>query len=124
MSSGLGLLASNPGLYYAPVGDVSGATYYTVNSTTGVWSSATDVDFTGVLLKDLGKIVYYHPTNSVASPATAPPVDVRKVALVTNVGVTQTTYYIPVGTRVRGLKTQQTSIPSCWVAQTASGVAQ
>lgn len=130
MSSGLRLPAVS-GHYYASVVD-GNATYYTVNGS-GVWSSATnDVDMTGLVFRDLGKVVYFHPVNSLTTgqgaPAsvaqTAPPVDVRRVAVVDATGVvTGTTYYVPLGTRARGTRAQQHEIPSCWIAQTAAAVA-
>lgn len=119
MSSGLRLL-SDPGLYYVSV-DVSSAAHYTVNSN-GEWSATTMVS-TDKVFKDLGKIVYYDPVKSNASPATAPPVDVRKVAELGTDGLSGTALYIPLGTRVKGTRAQQGNIPPCWVAQTAAGVA-
>lgn len=124
MSTGIRTLA-DPGHYYVSV-DAASANHYTLNSTTGTWTDAT-ADFSGKVFKDLGKIVYYHPTNSTAASGTrtAPPVDVRKVAEVSTSGLVSTgqVYYVPLGTRVRGLKTQQTGIPSCWIVQVAANVA-
>lgn len=121
MSSGLRLPAVS-GNFYASVVD-GNAPYYTVNSA-GVWSGATtNVDMTGLLFHDLGKVVYFHPVNSELGSPTAPPVDVRKVAVVDATGVvTGTTYYVPLGTRVRGTRAQQNAIPSCWIAQSAAAV--
>jgi len=121
MSSGLRTLA-DPGLYYVSV-DSDTSPHYTLAS--GKWTDAT-ANFNNKVFKDLGKTVYYHPVDSLPASGTrtAPPVDVRKVAELTSTGmVTGTVYYIPLGTRVRGLKTQQHDIPSCWVAQIAAGVA-
>lgn len=124
MSTGLCTFV-NPGRYYVSV-DANDAPHYTLDTTTGTWTDAT-ANFSGKVFKDLGKIIYYHPVNSspVSGTRTAPPVDVRKVAEVSTSGLVSTgqVYYIPLGTRVRGLKTQQTSIPSCWVVQVATSVA-
>ena len=130
MSTGLRTLV-NPGRYYVSV-DADVATHYTLNTSTGVWSSAS-ADFSGKVFKDLGKISYFHPVNSLTTgegaPAsvaqTAPPVDVRKVAEVTTSGLESTgqVYYVPMGTRVRGTRAQQNNIPSCWVVQVAASVA-
>lgn len=119
MSSALRTLA-NPGRYYVSV-VADNATHYTLNSTTGVWDSSS-ADFSDKILKDLGKIVYFDPTNT---DNTAPPVDVRKVAEVTTEGLVSTgqVYYVPLGTRVRGTRADQEDIPSCWVVQVAASVA-
>jgi hypothetical protein len=128
MSSGLRTLA-NPGLYYVSV-DVNDALHYVLSN--GTWDVST-TDMGDKIFRDLGKTVYFHPVNSLTTgegaPAavaqTAPPVDVRLVAEVDSSGVggNSTTYYIPLGTRVRGTRAQQESIPSsCWVAQAAAGV--
>lgn len=123
MSSGLRTL-SDPGLYFVSV-TLGTANHYTLNATTGAWTDATGT-FTDKVFRDLGKIHYYDPVRSVPASGnrTAPPVDVRKVAELTVDGVeTGQVYYIPLGTRVRGLRTQQNDIPSCWVAQAAAGIA-
>lgn len=120
MSSGIRKLPE-PGHYYVSV-DADNAPHYTLAD--GKWTDAT-ANFSDKVFKDMGKTYYYDPVKSVPASGTrtAPPVDVRKVAEVSTDGVTATVYYIPLGTRVRGKKDQQSGIPSCWVAQTAARVA-
>ena len=124
MSSGLRARA-DPGLYFVSI-DADSSPHYTLNTETGKWTDAT-ANFSNKVFKDLGKIIYYDPVESLAASGTriAPPVDVRKVAELTAQGVesTGTVYYVPLGTRVRGTRAQQANIPSCWIAQVAASVA-
>ena len=123
MSTGLRTLP-DPGRYYVSV-DAASATHYTLAA--GKWTDVTNANFSGKVFKDLGKIVYYNPIDSLEVSGTreAPPVDVRKVAEVTSTGLESTgqVYYVPLGTRVRGTRAQQNNIPSCWIVQVAASVA-
>lgn len=122
MSTGLRTIA-DPGRYYISV-DADNAPHYTLAA--GKWTDAT-ADFSNKVFRDLGKIVYYDPVESVPNSGTreAPPVDVRKIAEVTTSGLVSTgqVYYVPLGTRVRGTRAQQNNIPSCWIVQVATSVA-
>jgi hypothetical protein len=119
MSSALRMMP-DPVNYYTVVDDAS---YYTYGTS---WEKVVGSQLTvGSIYRDLGKTVFYHPTNSVASPATAPEVDVRLLAPVGAAGVNPNAsarVYVSLGTRVRGLTTQQYNIPGCSIAQIAASV--
>jgi hypothetical protein len=94
-------------------------------STTGVWVASpyipSHTDVSGrVLFKDLGKTIFYNPATG------NPPVDLRKVAVVSTNGLeVDKIRYIPLGTRLKGtLAQQRAQYNSCWVALIASSVAE
>lgn len=73
------------------------------------------------IYRDLGVTVFYNPT----TPSAGPPVDLRKVAVVTSEGLdVDQVIYIPLGTRVKGTDAQQRAADeSCWVSLMAASVA-
>jgi len=93
-----------------------------------VWRAAlmtpVDNDDGGVrdIYRDLGMTVFYNPK----TPSAGPPVDLRRVAVVTSDGLdVDQVIYIPLGTRVKGTDVQQRApVESCWVSLMAAGVAE
>lgn len=98
---------------------------YTVDSE-GVW---TDSSFAGVtvsneIYEDLGKVVFHDPVAYAADPTSTPPVDVRKMRVLSTDGLIAvgSEVYLPLGTRVRDTTGMTSSdIPTCWVGLNASG---
>ena len=74
------------------------------------------------IYRDLGMTVFYNPRD----PLSGPPVDLRKVAVVSAEGLeVDQVIYIPLGTRLKGTDTQQRAdVESCWVSLMAAGVAE
>jgi hypothetical protein len=72
--------------------------------------------------RDLGMTVFYNPK----TPSAGPPVDLRRVAVVTSDGLdVDQVIYIPLGTRLKGTDVQQREpVESCWVSLMAAGVAE
>jgi len=109
----------DPVQYFAVIADSSAYIQDDVS-----WSAVAGSSLSrGAVYRDLGQIAYWHPTNSAASPATAPPAsDVRKVALMTVKGVStdpDDQVWVSLGTRVKGSPSEQnsTAIPPCPLAQ-------
>ena len=123
MASALRILPS-PNQYYVAVclsgQDVS---TFTLSSDGITWLAAAREPVTALkreVYRDLGKTILYNPTTG------NPPVDLRKVALMSTDGQTGTSQvlYIPLGTRLRGSVTQQQAqYKSCWVALMSTSLA-
>jgi hypothetical protein len=91
----------------------------------GAWTSVVITPVSGSgrdIYRDLGMTVFYNPK----TPSAGPPVDLRKVAVVTSDGLdVDQVIYIPLGTRLKGTDVQQRAdVESCWVSLMAAGVAE
>jgi aryl-alcohol dehydrogenase-like predicted oxidoreductase len=108
----------DPVQYFTVVADSSAYQYDDVS-----WSAVLGSSLTlGAIYRDLGQVAYWDATNSVATPATAPPVvDVRKLGRMTTTGISTATadqIWVSLGTRVKGTPSQQNvAVPPCPIAQ-------
>jgi len=116
-----------PTQYYVAVCPEGENVYHYVYDEDDGWTATSIQPVTSAgrtIYKDLGVTILYNPRTT--NPLLSPPVDLRKVAPVSTVGLlTEEVMYIPLGTRLKGTSTQQRELDeSCWVSLMAAGVSE
>ena len=93
----------------------------------GVWDGSDTVSgstLAGKIYEDLGKVVFHDPAAYAEDSTSSPPVDVRKIRLVSTDGkiTVGAEFYASLGTRVKDTLGETTSaIEPCWFGLNASG---